>query len=57
MADPFDQNRVIDTLRLELGSLRIVELKRVLAQLGLSRSGNKTVLVERVAHNVQVLHR
>lgn len=58
MADPgFDESRVLDTLRRELSSLRIVELKRVLEQLSLSRSGNKGALVERVVHNVQVYHR
>ncbi len=57
MADPFENvQALIETLKGELQSLRIVELKRVLEQLSLSRSGNKAELVDRVVHNVQILH-
>ena len=54
MADPFVNTIAI--LRDELGTLRIVELKHVLEQLNLSRTGNKADLVERVAHYVQMRH-
>lgn len=54
MADAFANTIAI--LREELGTLRIVELKHVLEQLNLSRTGNKADLVERVVHHVQMRH-
>lgn len=54
MADAFVNTMAV--LREELGTLRIVELKHVLEQLNLSRTGNKADLVERVAHHVQMRH-